>query len=57
MEELVRYLDITWVLIAAFLLFFMQAVFEMVESGFTRSKNAGNIIMKNTMDFSIGSLF
>ena len=57
MEELVRYLDITWVLIAAVLVFFMQAGFAMVESGFTRSKNAGNIIMKNTMDFSIGSLF
>lgn len=57
MEELTRYLNITWVLIAAAMVFFMQAGFAMVESGFTRSKNAGNIIMKNTMDFSIGSIF
>ncbi len=44
-----------WVLIAAALVFFMQAGFAMAESGFTRSKNAGNIIMKNLMDFSIGT--
>ena len=43
-----------WVLIAAALVFFMQAGFAMVETGFTRAKNAGNIIMKNLMDFSIG---
>lgn len=48
-------LNIVWVLIAAFLVFFMQAGFAMVETGFTRAKNAGNIIMKNLMDFSIGS--
>jgi Amt family ammonium transporter len=45
-----------WVLIAAFLVFFMQAGFAMVETGFTRAKNASNIIMKNLMDFAIGSL-
>ena len=45
-----------WVCLAAFLVFFMQAGFAMVEAGFTRAKNACNIIMKNLMDFSIGSL-
>ena len=45
-----------WVCLAAFLVFFMQAGFTLVEAGFTRSKNACNIIMKNVMDFSIGSL-
>ncbi len=44
-----------WTLIAAALVFFMQAGFAMVETGFTRAKNAGNIIMKNLMDFSIGT--
>ncbi len=44
-----------WVLISAALVFFMQAGFAMVETGFTRAKNAGNIIMKNLMDFSIGT--
>ena len=55
MEELARSLDITWVLIGAALVFFMQAGFAMVETGLTRAKNAGNIIMKNLMDFSIGT--
>ena len=45
-----------WVLIGAFLVFFMQAGFAMVETGFTRAKNAGNIIMKNLMDFCIGTI-
>ena len=49
-------LDTLWVLIGTFLVFFMQAGFCMVETGFTRAKNAGNIIMKNMMDFSVGSL-
>ena len=48
--------DTLWVLVAAFLVFFMQAGFAMVEAGFTRAKNAVNILMKNLMDFSIGSL-
>jgi Amt family ammonium transporter len=45
-----------WFLIAAALVFFMQAGFAMVETGFTRAKNAGNIIMKNLMDFCIGTI-
>lgn len=45
-----------WTLVAACLVFFMQAGFAMVEAGFTRAKNAINIMMKNLMDFSIGSL-
>ena len=49
-------IDTVWVLIAAFLVFFMQAGFAMVESGFTRAKNASNIIMKNMMDVAIGSI-
>lgn len=48
--------DVIWTLVAAALVFFMQAGFAMVETGFTRAKNAGNIIMKNIMDFAIGSL-
>lgn len=44
-----------WVLLGAALVFFMQAGFAMVETGFTRAKNAGNIIMKNLMDFAIGT--
>jgi Amt family ammonium transporter len=48
--------DTIWVLLGAVLVFFMQAGFAMVETGFTRAKNAGNIIMKNLMDFCIGSL-
>ncbi len=45
-----------WFLIGAALVFFMQCGFAMVEAGFTRAKNAGNIIMKNLMDFCIGSV-
>lgn len=45
-----------WFLIAVSLVFFMQAGFAMVETGFTRAKNAGNIIMKNLMDFCIGTV-
>ena len=45
-----------WFLIAVALIFFMQAGFAMVETGFTRAKNAGNIIMKNLMDFCIGTI-
>ena len=44
-----------WYLIGAALVFFMQCGFAMVETGFTRAKNAGNIIMKNLMDFCIGT--
>ncbi|MCD8356761.1 MAG: ammonium transporter [Clostridia bacterium] len=48
-------IDTSWTLLGAALVFFMQAGFCMVENGFTRSKNAGNIIMKNLMDFSLGT--
>ncbi len=47
--------DTIWILLGAALVFFMQAGFAMVETGFTRAKNAGNIIMKNLMDFAIGT--
>lgn len=49
-------LDMIWLLLSAALVFFMQAGFAMVELGLTRAKNAGNIIMKNLMDFCAGSL-
>lgn len=45
-----------WYLMGAILVFFMQCGFAMVETGFTRAKNAGNIIMKNLMDFCIGTV-
>lgn len=48
--------DTVWVLLGAALVFFMQAGFAMVETGLTRAKNTGNIIMKNLMDFSLGSV-
>ena len=47
--------DVMWTLIGAALVFFMQAGFALCESGMTRAKNTGNIIMKNLMDFSIGT--
>ncbi len=49
-------LDLMWIVICGILVFFMQAGFTLVETGFTRSKNAGNIIMKNIMDLCIGSI-
>lgn len=49
-------MDILWIVIAGILVFFMQAGFTLVESGFTRSKNVINIVMKNLADLSIGSL-
>jgi Amt family ammonium transporter len=48
--------DMIWLIMAAALVFFMQAGFAMVESGLTRAKNAGNILMKNLMDFSAGAV-
>jgi len=48
--------DTIWVLLGAVLVFFMQAGFAMVETGFTRAKNAGNIVMKNMMDLSLGTV-
>lgn len=50
MEELIFSMNTMWVLIAAALVFFMQAGFALVEMGMTRSKNAANILMKNLMD-------
>jgi Amt family ammonium transporter len=49
-------LDLMWIVICGILVFFMQAGFTLVETGFTRAKNAGNIIMKNLMDLCIGTL-
>jgi len=48
--------DFLWTVVAAILVFFMQAGFALVESGFTRAKNLVNIMMKNLMDFAIGSI-
>jgi len=45
-----------WYLAGAVLVFFMQCGFAMVETGFIRAKNAGNIVMKNLMDFCIGTV-
>lgn len=50
-------LDMIWIILAAALVFFMQAGFAMVEIGLTRAKNSGNVIMKNLMDFSVGTIF
>lgn len=55
-ESLSIAMDMIWLTLAAALVFFMQAGFAMVEIGLTRAKNAGNIIMKNLMDFSTGAL-
>jgi len=49
-------IDVIWLLVTAFLVFFMQAGFAMVESGFSRAKNAANLLMKNLMDFAVGTL-
>ena len=48
--------DTIWVLLGAALVFFMQPGFAMVETGLTRAKNAGNIVMKNFLDFSLGTI-
>ncbi len=58
MEEIGLNISINniWVLMAAFLVMFMQPGFALVEAGFTRTKNTGNILMKNLLDFCIGSL-
>ncbi|WP_028785145.1 ammonium transporter [Thalassobacillus devorans] len=55
-ESVVSSVDMVWMMIAAFLVFFMHAGFAMVETGFTRSKNALNILMKNLMTMSIASV-
>jgi ammonium transporter, Amt family len=55
-ETITTQIDIIWLLVASVLVFFMQAGFALVESGFTRSKNAANILMKNLMDFCVGTV-
>ncbi|ELK46666.1 ammonium transporter [Bacillus sp. SB49] len=55
-DSVLQSLDMAWIMIAAFLVFFMHAGFAMVESGFTRSKNALNILMKNFMTMSIAAV-
>jgi len=55
-EALQNNINVVWTLIAAVLVFSMQAGFAMVEAGFTRAKNTVNILMKNLMDFSVGSV-
>ncbi|WP_298668391.1 ammonium transporter [uncultured Methanofollis sp.] len=55
-EDPGKALDFIWVLVCGFMVMFMQAGFSMVETGFTRAKNAANIMMKNLMDFSVGAL-
>ena len=50
-------MNIVWTMLGAILVYFMQAGFAMCEAGFTRAKNTGNILMKNMMDFVLGSLF
>jgi Amt family ammonium transporter len=54
--DLALSIDTVWVLLAAMLVFLMQLGFSLVESGFTRSKNTTNILMKNLLDFSVGSV-
>ncbi|MDR0348014.1 MAG: ammonium transporter [Tannerella sp.] len=54
--DLTLSLDTVWMLLAAMLVFFMQPGFALVEAGFTRTKNTANILMKNLLDFSLGSL-
>jgi Amt family ammonium transporter len=54
--ELTTYIDNLWILIAGILVMFMQPGFMLVETGFTRSKNSVNIVMKNFMDFSVGAI-
>lgn len=56
MEDMTLLLNVVWTMVAAFLVYFMQAGFAVLEVGFNRAKNAGNIIMKNMMDFVLGSL-
>ena len=55
-SDLALSLDTVWMLLAAMLVFFMQPGFAMVEAGFTRTKNTANILMKNLLDFTLGSI-
>ncbi|MBU8913611.1 MAG: ammonium transporter [Spirochaetales bacterium] len=56
LQEIKFSFDMIWLILAAALVFFMQAGFAMVETGLTRAENASNLIMKNLMDFSVGAL-
>lgn len=56
LEQVVVSVDTLWIVMAGVLVFLMQAGFALVEAGFTRAKNTANIVMKNFMDFSVGSL-
>ena len=56
LSELTNGLNTVWMLLAAMLVFFMQPGFALVEAGFTRSKNTANILMKNLVDFMVGSI-
>jgi len=56
MTEIATAVDEVWLVLAAALVMFMQAGFALVEAGFTQAKHAGNIIMKNVMDFSVGGI-
>lgn len=56
LADLIKSIDMVWVVVASVLVFLMQLGFALVECGFTRAKNAANIIMKNLMDFAIGSV-
>ncbi len=56
-KDVQTHADYVWTLVAAALVFFMQPGFAMVEAGFTRAKNAVNILMKNLLDFSMGTMF
>lgn len=56
LSQLAQDIDTLWILFATVLVFFMQAGFALVESGFTRQKNSANIIMKNVIDFLVASL-
>ena len=54
--EIATYVDSLWIVVAGILVMFMQPGFMLVETGFTRSKNSVNIVMKNFMDFSVGAI-
>ncbi len=55
-DQIIIQIDTIWLFIGSFLVFWMQAGFAMVESGFSRAKNAANLLMKNLLDFALGTL-